>query len=173
MTRWLYHWSSYGELAGGSRSVWRYTGSWIYIQGSTRHCENEGTTENLRCMLYSVYAALSVNSWWWHGEIEMDDLTLCSCNDGRVVDEKERDGGWGWERYGRYERLWESRSTACLIGFRRSCVWGITRRIGTRTCRIGDGQITCTRNLLRTCFSWWFPPSFLISLSLVLNSTIT
>jgi len=24
-----------------------------------------------------------------HGEIESDDLTLYSCNDGRVVDEKE------------------------------------------------------------------------------------
>jgi len=31
-----------------------------------------------RCMLYSVYAALSVNSWSWHGEIERDDLTSCS-----------------------------------------------------------------------------------------------
>jgi len=43
-------------------------------------------------MLYPVYAALSVNPWWWHGEIERDDLTLCSCDDGRVVDKKERDG---------------------------------------------------------------------------------
>jgi len=31
-----------------------------------------------RCMLYSVYAVLGVNSWSWHGEIERDDLTLCS-----------------------------------------------------------------------------------------------
>jgi len=29
-------------------------------------------------MLYLVYAVLSVNSWSWHGEIERDDLTLCS-----------------------------------------------------------------------------------------------
>jgi hypothetical protein len=28
--------------------------------------------------LYSVYAVLSVNSCSWHGEIERDDLTLCS-----------------------------------------------------------------------------------------------
>ena len=54
VTRWLYLWSSYGELAGGGWSVGRYAGSWSYIQGSTRNCENEGTTDNLRCMLYSV-----------------------------------------------------------------------------------------------------------------------
>jgi len=30
------------------------------------------------CMLYLVYAVLSVNSWSWYGEIERDDLTLCS-----------------------------------------------------------------------------------------------
>jgi len=51
-------------------------------------------------MLHSVYAALSVNSWWWYGEMERDEYTLCSCDDGRVVDGKERDGGWRWERYG-------------------------------------------------------------------------
>ena len=41
-------------------------------------------------MLYSAYAVLGVNSYSCHGEIERDDLTLCSCDDGRVVDEKER-----------------------------------------------------------------------------------
>jgi len=44
-------------------------------------------------MLHLVYAALSVNSLSWHGEIERDDLTSCSCDDGRVVDEDKRDGG--------------------------------------------------------------------------------
>jgi hypothetical protein len=39
-------------------------------------------------MLYSVYAELSVNSWSWYGEIERDDLTLCSA----MMVEKER---WG------------------------------------------------------------------------------
>jgi len=48
------------ELACGSRTVGRYAGSWSYIQGSTRNRENEGTTDNLRCMLYLVYAALGV-----------------------------------------------------------------------------------------------------------------
>jgi len=124
------------------------------------------------CMLYLVYAALSVYSWWWHGEIERDDSTLCSCDDGRVVDEKERDGEWRWEQFGGYERLWEIRSTTWLIGFRRPRISVITCRIGTWTCRIGDGQLTRTRNSLCPSFSWWFPPSPLISLFLVLNSTI-
>jgi len=31
-----------------------------------------------RCMLYSVYALLGVNSWSWHAEIERDDLTSYS-----------------------------------------------------------------------------------------------
>jgi len=30
------------------------------------------------CMLYLVYAVVGVNSWSWHGEIESNDLTLCS-----------------------------------------------------------------------------------------------
>jgi len=124
-------------------------------------------------MLYSVNAALSVNSGWWHGEIERDELTLCSWDDGGVVDEKARDGGWSWERYGGYERLWEIRSAPYLNGFRRPRIGVITHQIVTFTCPIGDGQLTCTRNSLSPSSSWWFPPSPVISLYLVLNSTIT
>jgi len=123
-----------------------------------------------RCMLHSVYAALGVNSSWWHGEIERDDLTLCSCNDGRVVDEKERDGGWRWERCGGYERTWDIRGTTCLIGFKRPRIGVITRRIRTRTCRIWDRKLTRTRNSLKSQFLMMISP---ISLFLVLNSTIT
>jgi len=72
-----------------------------------------------------------------------------------------------------YERLWEIRSMTCLIGFRRACIGVITCRIGTRTCCIRDCQFTRTRNSLSPSFSWWFPPSPLISPFLVLNSTIT
>jgi hypothetical protein len=39
-----------------------------------------------------VYAVLGVISGLWHGDIERDDITLCSCDDGRVVDKKEGDG---------------------------------------------------------------------------------
>jgi len=111
-----------------------------------------------RRMLHSAYAALGVNSWWWHGEIETDDLTLCSCNDGRVVDEKERDGGWRWEWCGGYERTWEIRGTTCLIGFRRPGIGVITRRIRTLTCRIWDGKLTRTRNSLKSLFLMMISP---------------
>jgi len=171
--RCLYLWSSQGELAGGGGSVGSYAVSWSYFQGSTWHCENEVTTHNLRCMLYSVPAAPSVNSWWWHGEIERDDLPLCSCDDGTVVDEKGRDGGWRCKRYGRYKRSWELRSSTCLIGFRWPRISVIPHRIGTLTCRIGDGQLIRTHEILSSpSFSWWFPPFPLIFLVLVLYSTI-
>ena len=64
MTRWLHLWSSYGELAGGGRSGGRYAGSWSYIQGLPRNRGNEGTTDNVRYMLHSVYAVLGV-CWTW------------------------------------------------------------------------------------------------------------
>ena len=60
LTRWLYLWCSFGELAVGSRSAGKYTGSWSYIRQSTRNRENERTTDNLRCMLYSVHTVLGV-----------------------------------------------------------------------------------------------------------------
>jgi len=190
--------------------VGSHTGSWSYIQGSTRNHENEGKTNILghtvlcvcctRCMLYLVYAVLGVcctwcmlylvyavlgvyctrcmfvlgvNSWSWHGVIERDALTLCAAMIVDVVDEKERDGGWRWERCGGYERKWEIWGTTNLIGLGRPRIGVITYWIGTHTRRIGNGKLTCTRNSVSPSFSWWFPPSPLISLCLVLNSTIT
>jgi len=112
------------------------------------------------CILHLAYAALGVNSWWWHGEIEWDYLTFCSSNDGRVVDEKERDGGWRWERYGGYEWTWEIRGTTCLIEFRRPRIGVITCRIKTRTCRIRDGILTRTQNSLKSQFLMMISPIF-------------
>jgi len=60
VTRWLYFWRFYGELAGGGRSVVRHARCWSCIEGSTCNSENERTTDNLTYMLYSVYAALGV-----------------------------------------------------------------------------------------------------------------
>jgi len=119
-----------------------------------------------RCMLHSAYSALGVDSWWWHGEIERDDFTLCSCNDGRVVDEKERDGGWRWEWCGGYERTWGICGTTCVIGFRRPRIGVITRRIGTCSCCIWNGKLTRTRNSLKSQFLMMISPiSFDLSLS--------
>jgi len=44
--------------------VRRHAGSSCYIQGSTHNCEYEGKTDNLGCMLYSVYAVLGVCCTW-------------------------------------------------------------------------------------------------------------
>ena len=78
VTLWLYHWPLMERWLMAVGRVGRYTGSWSYIQGSTRNHVNEEKTNNLVWMLYSVYAVLGVNSWSCHGEIERDDLTLCS-----------------------------------------------------------------------------------------------
>jgi hypothetical protein len=39
----------------------RHAGSSSYIQGSTRNHENEGKTNNLGWMVYSMYGILSTN----------------------------------------------------------------------------------------------------------------
>ena len=44
--------------------VGRYAGSSSYIHGSTRNCENEGKTDNLWWILYSVYAVFGVLGTW-------------------------------------------------------------------------------------------------------------
>jgi len=72
-------------------------------------------------------------------------------DDSRVVDEKEKDGGWGWEQCN-YKRSWEIRGTTCLIWLGRPRIGVITRWIWTRTCCIGDGKFTLTRNSLKSQF---------------------
>jgi len=106
-------------------------------------------------MLYSLYAVLGVcctrcqlmnmtcrNREGW--------LNFVFCNDGRVMDQKERDGGWGWERCGEYEWIWEIWGTTCLFWLGRPCIGVITLQIGTRTNCIGDGKLTRTQNSLKT-----------------------
>jgi len=83
-------------------------------------------------------------------------LNCVFCDDGWVVDERERDGGWRWEWYGGYERIWEIRGTTCLIGLGRPRIGVSPRPIGTRSFRIGDGQLTRTRNSLSPSSSWWY-----------------
>ena len=42
--------------------IGRHAGSLSSIKVSTGNRENEGKTNNLECMLYSVYVVLSINS---------------------------------------------------------------------------------------------------------------
>jgi len=162
----------------------RYDGSCGFIQWSTRNHGNEGKTNNLmwmlysvyailQCMLYSVYAVLRVSSWWlaWRDRERCHNCLFC--DDGRVVDENERDGGWRWEPSGGSERIWDIKGTICQIGLGSPSIDVMAWGIRTRTCRIGAGKLTRTRNSPSPSFSWWSDPSLLISLLLVLNSTVT
>jgi len=131
-------------------------------------------------MLYSVYAALSVNSWWWYEEIERDDLTLCSCDDGRVVDKKEWDGDEDesdMEDTSGYEK---SGVRLAWLGVEKT--WLGLEYLVSVLLPAGSGLVPAIPGMVNwlaheilssPSFSWWFPPSPLISLFLVLNSTIT
>ena len=91
-------------------------------------------------------------------------LIFVFCDDGWDGDEKERDVGWRWERCGGYEQIWEMKGTTCQIGLGRPRIGVITRRIATRTCRIGDCKLTRTRNSLNSQFLMMICP---------ISSTIT
>jgi len=101
--RWPILWALMESWLVAVNLVGRHARRWSYIQRSTRNRENEWTTDNPGCMLYSMYAVLSVNSLSRHGEIERDDLTLCSV----MMVEKEREGikmGTNMEDTSRYEQ---------------------------------------------------------------------
>jgi len=96
--------SEIGGVLGGSQSEGcssggRRKGSWDSIHrltgngGNVESAEQHGLPRNerlagierqsilgwcsTRCMQYSVYAVLGVNSWSWHGETESHDLSSC------------------------------------------------------------------------------------------------
>jgi len=54
--------------------------------------------------------------------------------------------------YGGYKRIREVRGTTCLIGFTRPGISVFTSRIGSSTCHIRNGQLTHTRNSLKSQF---------------------
>jgi len=160
---WLYLWALMASWLIAVDRVGRHAGSWSYIQGSTRNHENKGKTNNLGYAVLGVCSTqcmlvLGVNSWSWDGEIERDDLTLSSAMMVEVVDEKERDGGWRWERCGGYEQICKIRGTTCLMGLGRPRINDMTCQIGTRTCRIGDGKLTVTRKSLKSQFPMMICP---------------
>jgi len=98
-------------------------------------------------------------------EIERDDFTLCSAMMVELCTRK-RDGGWWWEWYGGYKRIWEIRGMTCPIGFRRPCIAFLTCRIGSRTCHIGNGKLTHTQNSHKSQFLIMISPmSSYLSLS--------
>jgi len=52
----------------------------------------------------------------------------------------------------------KSRYMSHLIELGRPCIGVITCRIGTHTCRIGDGQLTPTQNSLKSQFLMMISP---------------
>jgi len=151
--------------------VGKHTGSWSYIQGSTRNLMRMKGRQSMlggycpRWMLYSVDAVLGRCYTQCQFMImacrdREGWLNFVFCNNDWVVHEKKRDGGWRWEQCGAYKPIWEMRGTTCLIRLGRPRVSGSRRRIGTRTGRIGDGKLTRTQNSLYSSFSWEFAPLF-------------
>jgi hypothetical protein len=99
-------------------------------------------------------------------------LKCVFCDDGVVVDKKDWDGGWRWERCGEYEHEWEISGRSCLIQLRIPRICHITCRIRLVLAVLWIVTWLAHEILLCPIFSWWFPTSPLISLFLVLNSTI-
>ena len=141
----------------------RHTGSWTYIQRSTRHHQDKWRTNNLWSAVLLVCGTqymllLGVNSWWWYEEIDRDDTTLCSVMMVEVVNEKEGDDGWTWRwgQCGRYKWIWNIRGTICLIWLGKPGIFAITCHIFTCTCRIEDGKLTLTPTSLKSYFFMMF-----------------
>jgi hypothetical protein len=85
-------------------------------------------------------------------------LNFVFCDDGWVVDETERDGGGRWEWCRGYKLIWEITGTTCQIGMGRRRLNVIIHWIRTYTCSIGDGQLTHTRNSLKSQFLMMISP---------------
>jgi len=58
--------------------VCREMRDWLGAEGSRSWDDAVLSVCSTQCMQNSVYAVLGVNSSSWHGEIERNDLTLCS-----------------------------------------------------------------------------------------------
>jgi len=109
-----------------------------------------------QCMLYSVYAVLGVNSWSCHGEIERDDLTLCSAmmvemwmRKSEMWDEDENDveDTSGYEKSG-VRLAWLGWEDLVLVLWhaRSGLVPAVSRMVNWLAHEI----------LLSPSFSWWF-----------------
>ena len=164
--------------------VGRHARSWSYIQGSTRDHENDRKTNNFGWMLNSVYAILGVCctrcmlysvSTHDHNmeEKERDDLTVYSAmivelwtRKRELGDEDENDV----EDMNGYEK---SGVRPAWLGC-EDLVWVIfDAGSGLIPAVLGMVNLPIHEILWSLSFSWWFTPSPLLSLFLVLNSTIT
>jgi len=145
------------------RHVW----SWRFIQGSTHNCENDGKTDNLWWMLYSVYAVLGVCCAqcllmimaWRDSE---GRLKFVFYIDGRETEMGDEDGNNVEEPSG-YEI-----SGVWLAWVYWQDLISVLSPAGSGVVPVIPGMVNWLAHqiLSSPSFSWWFPPSPLISLIL-------
>jgi len=125
-----------------------------------------------RCMQYSVYAVLGVNSWSWHQEIDSDDLTSCS---QVMVELKTRKREMRGDGANHHEELGLKR-ILCVCLFTLPDTAGTSPDLAcnnTDTRSFQPNEAGCTPDfsyplVSSTSFSSWSP----ISLFLIHNSSI-
>jgi hypothetical protein len=178
---WLCHWTLVGSWLVAVDLGLGHTLCCSNIERSTRNHENEGKSDIIGWMLYSVHVVLSVFwtcfvhhviSWSCYGEIGGDNSTWCSVIMVELL-KRKGDGRYKWEQYERYEWIWEIMGTTGLIDFWRPAIDDISSRIGILICRLGDGKLTASPKSSSPSSSWRSPPSPLITLILIINSAIT
>jgi len=95
------------------------------------------------------------------------------CDDGRVADNEQRNGGWTWEPCGGYEWSWEIRGTTCLIELGNVLSLHIHAWLELMPTISGIVHWLAHQILSSPSFSLCFPPSPHISHFLFLNYTST
>jgi len=112
-----------------------------------------------QCMLYSVYAVLGVNSWSCHGEIERDDLTLCSAmmvemwarkRDMGDEDENDVEDTSGYDKSG-VQLAWSGWED--LVSVLLHATLGLIPAVSGMVNRLAHQILSSP-----SC-SWWFVPS--------------
>jgi len=125
-----------------------------------------------QCLFYSEHTVLSVNSWSWHGEIERDDLALGSAMMVELWTRKREmghDDEYNLENKSSHQKSWVK-----LVRSHWENLHSMLFYAGTGLEPAASGRVKwlAHNTSWSHSFSWWFPPSRLISLFLVLNTAI-
>jgi len=118
-----------------------------------------------QCMLYLEYAALGVNLWSWHAEIEWDDLILCSAmmvelwTRKREMGDKDADD---MEDTSGYEK---SGLRLAWLGSEELILLYLDDTLGLVPAVSGMVNWLTYEIIWNPSCSWWFPPYPLVSLS--------
>jgi len=147
--------------------VGRHTVSWSYTQRSTRDHENEGKTDSGGWILCSVYTVLSVCCT----QCELMIMAWCNrerwlnfvfCDDGRETEMGDDD----WNNMEDTSGCEMSGVRPTRLGLRDLAWVFIPAGLGVVPAVSGMENWLAHKILISPSFSWWFPPSPLISLFL-------